>query len=299
VRKEKVVITGMGLVTPIGKIPYEFFKNAIDKVSGVVKNNLFDIPNNFSYMNGIVEDMEQSLKDSIKNNYETKNQDNDTVFCFHSVADGIKRLFESDASRPFDANRDGFVLSEGCGAIILESETHAQKRGAVILAELAGYGSCNNGEHMTNINESGSFIADSIHKAMQDASIKEDEIDMVNAHGSSTKQNDVAEVNALKLIFKERASKILVTSTKSLIGHPLSASNSIEVISSVMTLNTGIIQPTIHLEQKDAACAANIITDAEESYQYQINCILKLSSGFSGIHSSLIIKKYREGGIHE
>lgn len=417
VRKEKVVITGMGLVSPIGKTPEEFFENAIHKTSGVRKNTLFHIPKNVSCMNGIVDDidskcrglvsgqkvsridkftyvavmealrqadlltsqnkiklkhipiyfataianiieMESALKSSIQSNDRTEKTDTEFnhAFGFHSVADRIKQLFECDgqsctivtgctggtdalgyamnqirwgktdvvitgsvdcpitpftisafskigatsafttekASRPFDATRNGFVLSEGCGALILESETHAKKRGAKILAELSGYSSCNNGEHMTNINETGQFIAESILRAMEDADITADDIDMVNAHGSSTKQNDIAEVNALKRIFKERALEIPVTSTKSLIGHALSASNSIEIISSVMTLNTGMIQPTINLVQKDKDCDINIITDVEESNQYQINCILKLSSGFSGIHSSIIIRKYEE-----
>lgn len=196
------------------------------------------------------------------------------------------------ASRPFDIDRDGFVLAEGCGILIIESLEHALDRGANILAELAGYGSLNNCYHMTDIPADGVRIADSAKIAMQDAKITPEEIDTINAHGSSTPQNDLAETSAYWKLFGERAQSIPVTSLKSQIGHPLAASNSIEIIESIKTLETGIVPPTINLEKQDSRCKLNVVGNV--SREASTNCILKTSSGFSGIHSSLIVRKYKE-----
>ncbi len=196
------------------------------------------------------------------------------------------------ASRPFDVDRNGFVLGEGCGILVLESLEHARNRGAKILAEVLGYGSCNNAEHMSDIAEDGIPIAESIQLALEDAEIDQEEIDFVNLHGSSTPQNDRAESNALHRIFGKRTRNIPVTSVKSQIGHPLSASNSIELISTIQTLQTQIIPPTINVKQQDPKCDLNVITGS--NYQASVQTALKVSSGFSGIHSSLVLRTYEE-----
>lgn len=194
------------------------------------------------------------------------------------------------ASRPFDFNRDGFVLAEGCGILILESLEHALNRNANIYAEVLGYGSCSNAIHMTDIPEDGESIAKSIQLSLVDAGIKPEEIDFVNLHGSSTKQNDIAETQAMKNVFGERYQYIPVTSVKSQIGHALSASNSIEIVSSIMSLSTGIVPPTINLEKKDPQCNLNVVTGVNQ--KFPVNKIVKTSSGFSGIHSSLVLGKF-------
>jgi 3-oxoacyl-(acyl-carrier-protein) synthase len=207
-------------------------------------------------------------------------------------ATSMRNKEPQQASRPFDVDRDGFVLAEGCGILVIESLEHARNRGATIMAELAGYGSLNNCFHMTDIPADGKRIADSSMIAMQDAKITPDEIDAINAHGSSTPQNDIAETNAYWQLFGERAEKIPVTSLKSQIGHPLAAANSIEVIETIQTLLTGIVPPTINLDRQDPQCRLNVVGNTARETSAQ--CILKTSSGFSGIHSSLIVRQYKE-----
>ncbi len=193
------------------------------------------------------------------------------------------------ASRPFDMNRDGFVLAEGAGALILESLASAKKRNTKIYAELKGFGSMNNCFHMTDICEDGENIKNACQVAIEDAKISCEDIDFINAHGSSTPQNDVAETNAFHKLFGSRTATIPVTSTKSQIGHALSAANAIEVITSVLSMNSKIISPTINYDTPDPRCFLNVIGNRPR--KQIIECILKTSSGFSGIHSSLIICK--------
>lgn len=197
------------------------------------------------------------------------------------------------ASRPFDRDRDGFVLAEGCGILILESLEFAQARGAHILAEISGVGSVNNCYHMTNIPQDGVSIARSCQLALDDAGILADEVDHINAHGSSTPQNDVAETQAFKKVFGSRYQEIPVTSNKSFLGHALAASNALETILSIKTLQENIITPTINLENQDENCTLNVVADCAKSHK--ISTILKNSSGFSGIHSSIVLQEYKGG----
>jgi 3-oxoacyl-(acyl-carrier-protein) synthase len=199
-----------------------------------------------------------------------------------------------EASRPFDVDRDGFVLAEGCGILVVESLTHAKNRGATILAEVLGFGSCNNAQHMTDIPQDGISISNSIELALEDSGIDKESINFVNMHGSSTPQNDRAESQALLSIFGERTNKIPVTSVKSQIGHPLAASNSIEIVSSIKSIQEGIIPPTINLVEKDPAIDLWVV--GNEKLNHPVEYALKISSGFSGIHSSLVIGKYTEKG---
>ncbi|MGA1840869.1 MAG: beta-ketoacyl-[acyl-carrier-protein] synthase family protein [bacterium] len=197
------------------------------------------------------------------------------------------------ASCPFDVKRDGFVLAEGCGIIILEDLSHSLKRNAFIYGEVAGVASVNSCFHMTNIPENGQPIAEAIRLAIQDSqTISENDIDYINVHGSSTLQNDIAESNALNSIFKHRIKKIPVSANKSTIGHALSAANIIEIISCSLTLRDNIIPPTINLEVQDKRCKLNVLANSPK--KQNVNCILKIGSGFSGLHSSMILKRYKK-----
>jgi 3-oxoacyl-(acyl-carrier-protein) synthase len=204
-------------------------------------------------------------------------------------ATSLRNSQPQQASRPFDVDRDGFVLAEGSGMLVIEELEHARSRGAEILAELRGYGTINNYYHMTDIPEDGLRIAKSAELAMLDAGISPDAVDAINAHGSSTRQNDVAESNAYWHLFGSRAAEIPVTSLKSQIGHPLSASNSVEVVASILSLRTGIIPPTINLQHQDPRCRLDVVGNVAR--KADVHCLLKTSSGFSGIHSSLVISR--------
>jgi 3-oxoacyl-(acyl-carrier-protein) synthase len=195
-----------------------------------------------------------------------------------------------EASRPFDATRDGFVLAEGCGILVLETLDSALERGATIYAEVCGGASVNNCTHMTDIPDSGEPIARASTLALRHARIAPEEIDFVNMHGSSTPQNDIAETNALNLLFGKKAEKVPVTSIKSQLGHALSGANSIELISCVKSINDNVIPPTINLEEQDPRCNLNVV--ANKPLRIPVSSILKTSSGFSGIHSSLILREF-------
>lgn len=215
-----------------------------------------------------------------------------TVAAFGKIgATSMRNEDPQKASRPFDRDRDGFVLAEGCGILVIESLESALRRNVPILAEISGFSSVNSCYHMTDIPSDGRKIAKSIHLALQDAKIGADKIDVISAHGSSTVQNDVAETNAFHQVFGKRISEIPVTSLKSLIGHPLSASNSIEVIASVMGMKDKVITPTINLDNVDSRCNLNIVANVSRKHEH-FN-ILKTSSGFSGIHSSLVISSFK------
>ncbi|MDP1609102.1 MAG: beta-ketoacyl-[acyl-carrier-protein] synthase family protein [Chlamydiales bacterium] len=212
------------------------------------------------------------------------------VAAFSKIGATSKRNFDPEkASRPFDKDRDGFVLAEGCGMFVLESLSHALKRGAPIYAEVVGTGSVNNCYHMTDIPQDGKSIAKACQLALKDAHIEPDEVDYINAHGSSTIQNDIAETHAFYEIFGARAATIPVTSIKSQLGHALSAANSLELITAVLSLRDHIIPPTINLEAQDPACLLHVV--GNKALKTSVNTILKTSSGFSGIHSSLLLKK--------
>jgi 3-oxoacyl-(acyl-carrier-protein) synthase len=197
------------------------------------------------------------------------------------------------ASRPFDNKRDGFVLSEGCGILILEELEHAVKRGARIYCEVIGYGTCNNAFHMTDLPADGLAMANCIKIAMEDAEIKPKDIDYINAHGSSTRMNDIFETNAYKIVLGDLAYKMPISSLKSMIGHPLAAANAIEMVMACMIFERDKIPPTINQEVRDPQCDLNYVPNV--AIDKKVNMILKTSSGFSGIHSSLVMKRYQEG----
>lgn len=208
-------------------------------------------------------------------------------------ANSVRKCNPTESSCPFDIQRDGFVLGEGAGILVLESEKSALERSAPILAEIKGVGSVNNCFHMTDINPDGKSIALSCRLAFNDANLSPNDISYINAHGSSTPQNDAAESNAFHDLFDRKLiENIPVTSIKSQIGHALSAANAIEIVSVVQSINNQRIPPTINLKKKDPKCNINVIT--EKLYKHDINNVLKTSSGFSGIHTALIVGKYEE-----
>ncbi|MDD4939933.1 MAG: beta-ketoacyl-[acyl-carrier-protein] synthase family protein [Candidatus Omnitrophica bacterium] len=194
------------------------------------------------------------------------------------------------ASRPFDKKRDGFVLSEGAGILILEELNHALKRNARIYAEVAGFGTSCNAFHMTDLPADGTAMASCISLALKDAGIKPGGIDYINAHGSSTRMNDIFETSAYKMVFGDYAYKLPASSLKSMIGHPLAAANAVELVVCSMIFQKDILPPTINQEEKDPLCDLDYIPN--QARAKKVNTILKTSSGFSGIHSSLILKRF-------
>lgn len=194
------------------------------------------------------------------------------------------------ASRPFDNKRDGFVISEGAGILILEELEHALKRGANIYGEIVGFGTSCNAYHMTDLPEDGEPMKVCIEEAIKDAGINKEEIGYINAHGSSTRQNDVFETDAYKKVFGRLAYKIPISSIKSMIGHPLAAANAIESVLCFMIFKYGYLPPTINQEEPDPKCDLDYIPNVKRELIPKY--ILKTSSGFSGIHSSIIFKRW-------
>jgi len=194
------------------------------------------------------------------------------------------------ASRPFDAKRNGFVVSEACGILILEELEHAKARGADIYAEVIGFGTTCNAYHMTDLPSDGVPMEKSIRLALEDAKVSPKDIDYINAHGSSTQQNDVFETSAYKSIFGEHVKEVPISSLKSMIGHPLAAANAVELVVSSMIFKKNILPPTINQEEPDPRCDLDYIPN--KSREKKVKFILKTSSGFSGIHSSLVLKRW-------
>ena len=192
------------------------------------------------------------------------------------------------ASRPWDVDRDGFVLSDGAGAIILEDLEHAQKRNAKIYAEIIGFGMSSDAFHMTAPPEDGKGAALSMANALSDSEINSNDIDYINAHGTSTPLGDLAEATAMKSIFKEDIPAI--SSTKSMTGHTLGAAGAIESIFSILSINNNVIPPTINLDNQDPRCDLDFTPHtARES---KITIAMNNSFGFGGTNSTLIFKKY-------
>jgi len=195
------------------------------------------------------------------------------------------------ASRPFDNKRNGFVLSEASGVLILEELEHAKKREAHIYAEILGYGTSCNAYHMTDLPENGEPMARCMRQAMKEARVKPSDIGYINAHGSSTRQNDAFETDAYKRALGQQAYEIPISSIKSMIGHPLAAANAAESVLCCMIFEKGYLPPTINQEEPDPKCDLDYIPNNKREIMPEY--ILKTSSGFSGIHSSLVLKRWR------
>ncbi len=196
------------------------------------------------------------------------------------------------ASRPFDLRRNGFVISEGAGVLILEELEHAKKRGARIYCEVLGFGTTCNAFHMTDLPPAGDAKAACIRIALEDAKVNPTDIDYINAHGSSTKQNDVFETNAYKMVFGKYAYEVPISSLKSMIGHPLAAANGIELAIGSLIFERNILPPTINQEIPDPNCDLDYIPNV--SREKKVNIMLKTSSGFSGIHSAMVLRRFNE-----
>ncbi|MCR5747375.1 MAG: beta-ketoacyl-ACP synthase II [Lachnospiraceae bacterium] len=193
------------------------------------------------------------------------------------------------ASIPFDKERNGFVMGEGAGALILEEYEHAVARGAKIYCEVAGYGATCDANHVTAPLEDGSMAAKSMQMAMEDAKIDAGKIDYINAHGTSTELNDKGETNAIKLAFGDKAKKVCVSSSKSMTGHLLGASGAVEAIITALSVRDDVIPPNINYQVPDEACDLNIV--ANESRKQTVDYALSDSLGFGGHNASIILKK--------
>ncbi|KPJ68220.1 3-oxoacyl-ACP synthase [candidate division WOR-1 bacterium DG_54_3] len=197
----------------------------------------------------------------------------------------------SRASRPFDKERDGFVMGEGAGAVILEDLEFAKARGAKIQAEIIGYGMSGDASHITAPAPEGEGAVRAIRAALKDAGISPDQIDYINAHGTSTILNDKYETMALKTIFGERAKKLPVSSNKSMFGHLLGATGAVELIATVLSIKNEIIPPTINYENPDPDCDLDYVPN--RARKQPIDIAMSSSFGFGGHNAILIIKKYQ------
>jgi len=194
------------------------------------------------------------------------------------------------ACRPFDLNRNGFVYGEGCGVLVLETLEHAQKRGAPILAEIAGVGWIFDAYDATAPNPETEALA--MMNALKDAGVSPEEVDYINAHGTSTKLNDVSETRAIKKVFGDRAYQIPISSHKSMFGHMITAGGAVESIGAILTINKGIIPPTIHYETPDPDCDLDYVPNVAR--EAEVNICLKDSFGLGGQNCCLVLKKYKE-----
>jgi len=196
------------------------------------------------------------------------------------------------ASRPFDAERDGFVMAEGAGILVLETLESARSRGAYIYAEVAGVGSTSDAYHLTAPEPEGRLQARAMELAMIYGGIEKEEVDYINAHGTSTPLNDTIETKAIKSLFGELAYKIPISSNKSMIGHTLGAAGSIELIATALTIKEGIIPPTINYEYPDPECDLDYVPNTKRVKEVKV--ALSNSFGFGGHNVSIALKKYYE-----
>lgn len=194
------------------------------------------------------------------------------------------------ASRPFDKNRDGFVMGEGAGILILESLETALERGAHIYAEIVGYGATGDAYHITAPAEHGEGAARAMQHALRDAGLKPEDVDYINAHGTSTDLNDKFETEAIKTIFGDHAYKLAVSSTKSMTGHLLGAAGGVEAVISVKAIEDGIIPPTVNYETPDPDCDLDYVPN--KARNQDVNVVVSNSLGFGGHNVALIFKKY-------
>lgn len=194
------------------------------------------------------------------------------------------------ASRPFDAERDGFVMGEGAGVLVLENLEFAVKRGAPIMAEVVGYGATADAFHFTEPTRDGETIKRAMYLALRQAGLNPDGIEHINAHGTSTKLNDASETRAIKSLFGEYAFKVPITSNKSMIGHCIGAAGAIEAAISVMTMQNGIIPPTLNMEKPDPECDLDYVPNVAR--KQKVRTVLSNSFGFGGHNASLAFAAY-------
>lgn len=194
------------------------------------------------------------------------------------------------ASIPFDKDRNGFVMGEGAGIVVLESLEHAQARGAKIYAELAGYGATGDAYHITSPAEDGSGAAKAMEMAIADAGLRPEDVDYINAHGTSTHHNDLFETKAIKLALGDHAGNVKINSTKSMIGHLLGAAGGVEFITCVKSIEEGFVHATAGLQEEDPECDLDYTKG--EGVSMNVNCALSNSLGFGGHNATLLVKKF-------
>jgi len=194
------------------------------------------------------------------------------------------------ASRPFDRDRDGFVMGEGAGVLVIEELEHALKRGAKIYAELIGYGLNSDAYHITSPSPNGEGAAKCMGHALKDAEIRAEDVDYINAHGTSTKYGDELETSAIKKVFGAHAYKLCVSSTKSMIGHLLGASGGVEAAICVLSIERGIVPPTVNLDNPDAGCDLDYVP--HKAKPLNVNVAMSNSFGFGGTNACIIIKRF-------
>jgi 3-oxoacyl-[acyl-carrier-protein] synthase II len=197
------------------------------------------------------------------------------------------------ASRPFDAERDGFVMGEGAGVLVLESLEQARDRGATIRAELTGYGANSDAFHITAPDESGEGAAHAMMAALEDAGLRPDEVDYINAHGTSTPLNDPIETQAIRAVFGDHADHLAVSSTKSMIGHLMGAAGAVEAVVCVRSLETGWVHATANYENFDPACDLDYVPDGPRLLNPRV--ILSNSFGFGGHNGCLVLQRWEDG----
>ena len=197
------------------------------------------------------------------------------------------------ASRPFDAGRDGFVIGEGAGVVVLELLEHALARGAEPLAEVVGYGATADASHITLPAPGGAGAVRAIRRALEKADLSVDDVEMVNAHATSTPEGDPRELEAIKTLFGERAGEVSVTANKSMIGHTLGAAGAIEAIATIMSLRTGLVPPTINLDDPDPAAEGLDLTP-NKVRKRAVDVAVSNSFGFGGQNSALVIRRWAE-----
>jgi 3-oxoacyl-(acyl-carrier-protein) synthase len=210
----------------------------------------------------------------------------DCLSCYHGDP--------ATASRPFSGSRDGFVLGEGCGIVVLEELQHALDRGAPIYAEITGWDITEHAEHMTDMSSQGIDLARAIGDALHNANLRPSDIDFVNAHGTSTQQNDSCETMALKTALGEVAYTIPINSTKSMQGHSLAAASAMEIVACTMSLQDQYIHPTINLEDPDPECDLDYVP--KQGRAHSMRWLLTTASGFSGLHAVMVMGSYSAEG---
>jgi len=194
------------------------------------------------------------------------------------------------ASRPFDKERDGFVIGEGAGVVVLEGLEQAKKRGAFIWAEIIGFGMSEDAYHITQPVPDGKGVKLAIEKALEDAEVNYNQVDYINAHGTSTPLNDKVETKAIKEVFGSYAYKVPVNSTKSMTGHLLGATGGVEIIACVLSIQRGIVSPTINYEVPDPECDLDYVPN--QAREVDVEVVLSNSMGFGGHNAALVVKKF-------
>jgi 3-oxoacyl-[acyl-carrier-protein] synthase II len=192
------------------------------------------------------------------------------------------------ASRPWDMDRDGFVIGEGAGMLVLETEEHARRRGATLLCELAGYGASGDAYHMTAPSEDGNGAARAMRRALQDGGMSLSEVQYINAHGTSTPAGDPIEVAAVKSVFGEHASRLMMSSTKSMTGHLLGAAGGLEAVVTALTIARGVVPPTINLEKPDPTCDLDLVPN--QARRTTVTAAISNSFGFGGHNVTLAMR---------